>query len=48
MIEAFFLFIAKVVTVIIYIGFLIMPFYILATLFYAIYKDCKNCRFPRR
>ena len=41
MIETIFLFLAKVVTVIIYTGFLILPFYLLATLLYAIYRDCR-------
>lgn len=41
MMETVFLFLAKVVTVIIYAGFLILPFYLLATLLYAIYRDCR-------
>ncbi len=40
MVEAIFLFLAKVVTVIICAGFLVLPLYLIATLFYAIYKDC--------
>ena len=41
MVEAIFLFLAKVVTVIICAGFLVLPLYLIATLFYAIYKDCR-------
>ena len=41
MVEAIFLFLAKVVTVIICAGFLVLPSYLIATLFYAIYKDCR-------
>ena len=41
MVEVIFLFLAKVVTVIICAGFLVLPLYLIATLFYAIYKDCR-------
>lgn len=41
MIETFLIFLGKVVTVIIFIGSLIAPFYLFASLFYAIYKDCQ-------
>lgn len=41
MVETILMFLAKVVVVIIFIGSLVAPFYFLATLFYAIYKDCK-------
>lgn len=39
MIETIFLFLAKVVTVLVGIGLLIMPFYLLATFCHAIYMD---------
>lgn len=44
MVDAIFLFLAKVVTVLVGIGLLIMPFYLFATFCHAIYMDlrCPN------
>ena len=42
MIETIFLFLAKVVTVLVGIGLLIMPFYLLATFCHAIYMDLRS------
>lgn len=46
MVKAVFMFLGKVLTVVGYIGILIMPFYLLAAFVYAIYKDyfCSNKR----